>query len=225
MTVFVQLSGFSSYSSWNEIHTFICLFFPYFLPLRTSNVQKNLRNRTVITSKIFNQTYSLVTQRVYKLCIRNIWKQAADNPALWHGSPKLTAVSTKPDQHPHCAIWNTEKQCYPVYCPNSDALDCLGNSHRHCLFPVFHALELIVSLPFFFCLAFVCIFPGIAPITPCFHCYFSSCLCVCLICVCLFSPRDSAQDLLNSVSNQCVAELLPCQETSLVVYMCFCFVL
>lgn len=55
-------------------------FLPYFLPLRTSNVQNNL-NRTVITPKIFNQTYSLVTQRIYKLCIRNIWKQAADNVA------------------------------------------------------------------------------------------------------------------------------------------------
>lgn len=50
-------------------------------------------------------------------------------------------------------------------------------------------------------------------------------VCLCVWFVCLFSPRDSAQDLLNSVSKQCMAELLPCQETSLVVYMCFCFVL
>lgn len=180
-----------------------------------------------MTPKIFNQTYSLVTQRVYKLCIRNIWKQAADNVAP-SGMDLLSLQQSLQNQTNILTVKS----------------ETLKNSATQYIVPI--PMPLIVwetvivtvsslsSMPwswlylyhFFFALLLFASFLVLSPSPLAFIAIFLLvCLCVWFVFVCLFSTRDSVQDLLNSVSNQCVAELLPCQETSLVVYMCFCFVL
>lgn len=197
-------------------YTLSFAFLPCFLPLRTSNVQNSLRNRTVMTPKIFNQTYSWLHREfinfVSETCGSKL--QMTRHPLAWiskaHSSLYKTRLASSLWNLKHWEIvlpgilsrfwcpWLSGKQSSSLFLP---CLPCIG---ADCIFT-------ILFLPCFcLCLSWYC------PHHPFLSLLFFF-LFVCVF-VCLFSPRDSAQD-------QCMAELPPCQETSLVVYMFFCFVL
>lgn len=93
-------------------YTLSFAFLPYLSFLRTSNVQKNLKNRTVITPKTFTQTYWLVTQREIIICAcvcsDFVWEtfegrlQTAWHPLAWTSQDHHGLYRTRPAS----SLWN-----------------------------------------------------------------------------------------------------------------------
>ena len=157
----------------------------------------------------------MVTQRVYKLCIWNMWKQAADDTAP-SGMDLLSSQQSLQNQTGILTVKSetlrnsVTRYIVPIPMPLIVwetvivAVSSLSSMHWSWLY-LYHSFSALL------------LFASFLVLPPSPLSFFAIFLLVCL-CVCLFSPRDSAQD-------QCMAELPPCQDTSLVVYMFFCFVL